>query len=544
MELLAIASIIGYGLYNSQQGTTRSDRNTYADIMSRGDGVKDDYDIKPTDMVRKYRRKAEDRWKRAQVPKESGIITPNMRPAEVMPFFTSGKTMNTNTNYKQRKMELFTGNMLDGFSTSGEYKHKKGSPAMFAPKPQGVVTSSGTVGNPAGNEELEKARTTPSRVQNNILPAEQLRVGPGLGVGPEVAATGGFQQFYRQLPLNVGAYKKTNLPGGIVPGGTLTGGKGELPQKSAINHNPGLLMPYEERPPLATPNGELLASTIHGKEPRGYAGLRPFESGYEGIAESMVEAPQSRYLDKTRGRMRSSDNETLPVTNLSGQRMGVGGYANDPMESVTLESQRGLINKYLSPAGPTGATGTGGEARPMFAAPETLRASYEDVYYTGGAAPTFGATERLDVAEMQPQLRTAKRAGQERDYTPGAGRVNVFEPSAMGGYGLVEKVGYDGIDHALLAQAVPTFGSIATEGIPGRFGTKTPVENPNSTASALHLAEKQLANNRFNLDVSRNPVLSSEIAPGGGGFIPTPKPKTRQNAKADVTPLWKQKSKR
>jgi hypothetical protein len=543
MELLAIASIIGYGLYNSQQGTPRSDRNTYAEIMGSGNGVKDEYDIKPTDMVRKYRKKAENRWKQAQVPKESGIITPNMRPSEVMPFFTSGKTMNTNTDYKQRKMELFTGEMLDGFSTSGTYKHKQESGAMFGATPQGVVTSSGTVGNPAGNEELAKARSISTRTQKNILPAEQLRVGPGLGVGPEVAATGGFQQFYRQLPLNVGAYKKTTLPGRVVPGGTQVGGKGELQQLSAVNHNPGLVMPYEDRPPLATPNGALLAHTQYGNEPRGCAGLRPFESGYEGIAESLVQAPQSRYLDKTRGRMRTNDDDTLPVTNLSGQHMGVGGYVNDPMESVTLESQRGLINRYLSPAGPTGVNISAGEVRPTYATETTLRQTYEDVYYTGGAASTVGATERLDVMELQPHLRTAKRAGQERAYTPGAGRMNVYEPDTMGGYGLIEKVRYDGIDHALVAQAVPTFGSIATEGKNERFGTKSTVENPHSSARALNLAEEQLSNNIFNLDITKDADSFKEVAPGFP-YRPMQVKPPPANAADDLAPLWKKKSKK
>ena len=544
MELLAVGCIVAYGLYNSQQGTAaRKDRNTYADIMSSGNGIKDDYDIKPTDMVRKYRKKAEKRWKQAQVPKESGIITPNMRPSEVMPFFTSGKTMNTNTDYKQRKMELFTGEMLDGFSTSGTYRHKQESPAMFGATPQGVVTSSGTVGNPAGNEELAKARSASTRTQNNILPAEQLRVGPGLGVGPEVAATGGFHQFYRQLPLNVGAYKKTTLPGRVVPGGTQVGGKGELQQLSAVNHNPGLVMAYEDRPPLATPNGALLAHTKYGNEPRGCAGLRPFESGYEGIAESLVQAPQSRHLDKTRGRMRSNDDDTLPVTNLSGQHMGVGGYVNDPMESVTLESQRGLINRYLSPVGPTGVNIPAGEVRPTYAAETTLRQTYEDVYYTGGAASTVGATERLDVMELQPHLRTAKRAGQEREYTPGAGRMNVFEPDTMGGYGLIEKVRYDGINHALLTQAVPTFGSLATEGKNERFGTKSAVENPHSSVGALNLAEKQLSNNIFNLDITKDAESFKEVAPGFPYRPMQVKPPPASSAD-DLAPLWKKKSKK
>lgn len=545
MELLAIASIIGYGLYNSQQGRdSREDVRTYADIMGSGNGITEDYDVKPTDMVRKYRKKAENRWKQAQIPKESGIITPNMRPSEVMPFFTSGKTMNTNTDYKQRKMEAFTGATLDGFSTSGTYKHKKESSTMFGATPQGRVSSAGTVGNPAGDTELQKSRSIAARTHKNVLPAEQLRVGPGLGVGPEVAATGGFQQFYRQMPLNVGEYKLNQLPGRIIPGGVQTGGNGELPQISAVNHNPGaLVIPYDERPPLATPNGAVLGRTEHGKEPRGYAGLRPYESGYEGPSDSIVEGMQARYLDKTKGRPRTGDAETTPIINIGAERTGIGGYAVDNMESVTLETQRGLINKFLGPAGPTGSIGTGGETRPMYVPETTLRESYEDVYYTGGAGTTIGAAERMDVVELQPELKTAKRGGQNRDYTPGAGPTggssNVFEPENMGAYSLIDKPRYDAYNHMLSTPVATTFGSVATDGKHERIGTKSTVENPYSSPGSLNIAERQLSPNRFNRDISKPGTLSMDPSQPFAQQITKPTAWNPNNM--DVTPLWQQK---
>lgn len=59
---------------------------------------------------------------------------------------------------------------------------------------------------------------------NNISPSEKIQVGPGLGVDPNVPATGGFQQVYRVLPNNVGAYRLTQLPGRLAPAGDITGG--------------------------------------------------------------------------------------------------------------------------------------------------------------------------------------------------------------------------------------------------------------------------------------------------------------------------------
>jgi len=52
---------------------------------------------------------------------------------------------------------------------------------------------------------------------NNFPPVERLNVGPGLGVGPDVSATGGFQQFFRVLPNNINEERLTTLPGAEGP---------------------------------------------------------------------------------------------------------------------------------------------------------------------------------------------------------------------------------------------------------------------------------------------------------------------------------------
>jgi hypothetical protein len=65
-----------------------------------------------------------------------------------------------------------------------------------------------------------------SNQQNNLSPTDKIMVGPGLGVGPDVPAVGGYQQLYRTLPNNVGAYRLTQLPGRAGPrdGTALAGG--------------------------------------------------------------------------------------------------------------------------------------------------------------------------------------------------------------------------------------------------------------------------------------------------------------------------------
>ena len=85
---------------------------------------------------------------------------------------------------------------------------------------------------------------------NNLAPSDKIMVGPGLGVGPDVPSIGGYQQVFRVLPNNVGAYRLTTLPGRAGPAnGTITGGQAPVwgavannrPEKTAflpIRHGP------------------------------------------------------------------------------------------------------------------------------------------------------------------------------------------------------------------------------------------------------------------------------------------------------------------
>lgn len=65
---------------------------------------------------------------------------------------------------------------------------------------------------------------------NNLAPVGRVMVGPGLGVRADVAATGGFQQFFRVLPNNINEERLTTLEGRNGPsdsvvknGGTVMG---------------------------------------------------------------------------------------------------------------------------------------------------------------------------------------------------------------------------------------------------------------------------------------------------------------------------------
>lgn len=55
------------------------------------------------------------------------------------------------------------------------------------------------------------SRETVSNRMNNLNPNPWQRVGPGIGVGPNTPAYGGYQQLARALPQNVNDYKLTTL---------------------------------------------------------------------------------------------------------------------------------------------------------------------------------------------------------------------------------------------------------------------------------------------------------------------------------------------
>lgn len=54
-----------------------------------------------------------------------------------------------------------------------------------------------------------------SNQMRNLNPNPWMRIGPGIGVGPNVPAYGGYQQLARELPTNVNEYRLTQLPGRV-----------------------------------------------------------------------------------------------------------------------------------------------------------------------------------------------------------------------------------------------------------------------------------------------------------------------------------------
>ena len=103
----------------------------------------------------------------------------------------------------------FTGSVLNdpGYGSFGVPQISKYEQPNFGDISQ-------TAGSYVNGMPVQDFRDRPwiSGQMNNLGPAEKIMVGPGLGIDPSIPALGGYQQVYRVLPNNVGAYRLTTLP--------------------------------------------------------------------------------------------------------------------------------------------------------------------------------------------------------------------------------------------------------------------------------------------------------------------------------------------
>jgi hypothetical protein len=198
---------------------------------------------------------------------------------------------------------------------------------------------------------------------NNLAPIERMNVGPGLGVDPNVAATGGFQQFFRVLPNNINEERLTTLEGRAGPsdafvknGGTVIGDiTHQAKDTKAWYRSPaqnqgqgqgGALTGAEARPDHIKTRRTTIRQETGMREdtldmgPAQYSVYQPYASGSDA------------YTDKALPRC--TGNRVNPDRAGNGQKMNVradpigavGGMTNLRTESVAFPVQAGDAGRF------------------------------------------------------------------------------------------------------------------------------------------------------------------------------------------------------
>jgi len=161
---------------------------------------------------------------------------------------------------------------------------------------------------------------------NNLSPIERQLVGPGLGVGTDTPASGGYQQLFRVNPVNVGECRLTTLPGRAGPARDITGGRSAV--VGQLTHNkPETTSFLPSRLPKMAGRAQGMTGVTPRQEHektkrvtnRAHTGHRADALGYNG-AKRFIPA-QTMPQDPTRFRTDLNDQQYM--------------YANQPTPGVT-----------------------------------------------------------------------------------------------------------------------------------------------------------------------------------------------------------------
>lgn len=432
-------------------------------------------------LQRRYATRAAAAWEEARDAGVSGVVVPGLHRLRsdvagdprnaggtlggqqtARPFMTVGaRSQHSSGYYKTAMLEGMTGALDMSTSGTGTYRHKREVAPLFPPSQNAAqLTGGGTQGN--GQAPRDLSRFVPSKFQSGVIPVEQVRVGRGVGVGPDVLAAGGFHPMVRIMPENVGAYKLNPLEARATQGNSRIS-KGPLKcAKVAINRNPdAAAYPLERRPPMPSGVAARTAPTPDPEFTRGHGRVKPLETDRFGNPGTTGAQPM-RPGGQTRGGGCGGDdpdrNHTLPaMINLGEARHGVGAYTYtgkhydmsqyerqqreahgregfltgpraptqyDQMQFDLPATQRGAA--YSRGVGGVGAVAAGGAVRPgQPLGSRTLReVTREDVMVVGVRAPNqAGPMENINRAKRMS--RNTKRGPTARAfYSPMTGGIN------------------------------------------------------------------------------------------------------------------------
>ena len=190
---------------------------------------------------------------------------------------------------------------------------------------------------------------------NNLSPIEKQMVGPGLGVGADTPASGGYQQMFRVNPINVGEYRLTTLPGRSGPAADVTGGRSALVGQLTHNkpettaHLPSRLPPTAGRAqgmsgaiPRASHQKTMRTTnrseTGHRADGLGFNGAKRFVS-----AQTMPQDPTRFKSDRNDQQFAHYSHAAPGITNFS------GAYATSAAAQITTKNNEELMRYGFRP---------------------------------------------------------------------------------------------------------------------------------------------------------------------------------------------------
>lgn len=428
LGILAGVALLGYGLSNAGKTSAPDDAvSPFPDDAAANNQISADED-----------RLYDANFQASMDPEQTGIVPPNMGPAfdrrnrqltahqlqapwaaqgrncnPTGPYYRSEKNMATSDAWKQDRMELFTGELDACRSRTGTYRAKREAGPMFNPAQSAApVSFSGRQAYVDLRGAQDEEQFQLGQKYEGVGPVDPVRVGPGLGLDPSVPAAGGYQQFFRIMPENANSYRKTNLPGRVVPGMVPVPAGAAVGQ--ATQTGQGKVVWDAARQPLQESRAAVTGHAQYGcfrtreqPEPvHPYAGhaVRP------GGVLSGVDATN---------RVREDGRFCGFVLNAAGERAGQGGYANPSA------GDPGAFRQALNalPIGAPRGWNQGGFAAAGVQARPTQREQ-------GGAAPNVGGMAGATTVrgqEVRPTQRDTCHMAQGQAYGGVRGVGPVFD---------------------------------------------------------------------------------------------------------------------
>jgi hypothetical protein len=147
---------------------------------------------------------------------QPSLIDPNMIHNNMVPFYKSQRSQNTNDAFKDRRLSTFTG--VDNIDYKKKTEILQSPPQTDISHPYGVTFQ----------PDIERYKNyVASGVHNNVSPVEKQYIGPGLG--STTNSTHGFHEMFRIMPDNINVYRKNNLPGMMNHGNMNVASRSTLP---------------------------------------------------------------------------------------------------------------------------------------------------------------------------------------------------------------------------------------------------------------------------------------------------------------------------